>query len=50
LQAAEIVIFNFPHLFRFLLILADLGKFFSHRFSHNFNGIQCVLALKIKHF
>jgi hypothetical protein len=25
-------------------ILADFGKFFSHRFSHSYNGRQCALG------
>jgi hypothetical protein len=45
LQATEIVIFNFLHLFRFLPILADFGKFFSHRFSHSQSHLFIYLTI-----
>ena len=45
LQATEIVIFNFLHLFRFLPILADFGKFFSHRFSHSWSHLFIYLMI-----
>ena len=30
--------------------LAYLGKFFSQKFSHNYNDLPCVFVTKMKHF
>ncbi len=49
-QHIEIIKLKIPIFLLIFHVLADFGKIFSHKFSHNYNGLPCVLVTKMKHF
>jgi hypothetical protein len=49
-QHIEIIKLKISIFLLILHVLADFGKIFSHEFSHNYNGLPCVLITKMKHF
>jgi hypothetical protein len=49
-QHIEIIKLKISIFLLILHVLADFGKIFSHKFSHNYNGLPCVLVTKMKRF
>ena len=49
-QHIEIIKLKISIFLLILHVLAYFGKFFSHKFSHNYNGLPCVFVIKMKHF